>query len=240
MYDVRCPFYDLHGEILKMSERKFPTILLIRHGETQWNVEGRLQGGQDAPLTLNGFRQICAVAENIRDVWSDLLVGGAVSYLSSPLGRARQTASILSDCWGIRYSGFRFYDAIKERNYGSWEGRTLSEVSQSRPAEFEAHQRDPWDYCVPSGESKFQLHTRIKNWLETLSVDQPHVVVTHSGCFRLIRGLYVRASQTEMDNYREPQTTSYLLKGGKSFERAMSEKLATSFKLNPQALTVQI
>lgn len=71
-----------------MSETKLPTILLIRHGETQWNIEGRLQGGQDAPLTLNGFRQICAVAENTRDIWMALSAAAAVSYITSPLGRA--------------------------------------------------------------------------------------------------------------------------------------------------------
>ncbi|AJD50284.1 probable phosphoglycerate mutase [Thalassospira xiamenensis M-5 = DSM 17429] len=223
-----------------MSERKLPTILLIRHGETQWNVEGRLQGGQDAPLTLNGFRQICAVAENIRDLWSDLRIAGPVNYLTSPLGRARQTASILSDCWDIGYSGFKFDSKLQERNYGTWEGMTLSEVSQSRPAEFNAYQCDPWNYPVPEGESKTQLSIRIKGWLEKLPTDQSHVVVTHSGCFRLIRGLYVGASQAEIDEYREPQTTSYLLDHGGAYECEMPLELSKRFGLNPKALTVHI
>lgn len=223
-----------------MSETKLPTILLIRHGETQWNIEGRLQGGQDTPLTLNGFRQICAVAENTRDIWTKLSATGTVSYISSPLGRARQTASILADSWGIRYSEFQSHDAIAERNYGAWEGMTLSEVSRIRPAEFGAHQRDLWDYQVPGGESKSQLCARIERWLARLSTDQPHVVVTHSGCFRLIRGLYVRASKMEMDAYREPQTTSYLLSDSNARECVMPIELTKRFDLNSEALTVQI
>ncbi|MAZ34167.1 MAG: phosphoglycerate mutase [Thalassospira sp.] len=223
-----------------MSETKLPTIVLIRHGETQWNIEGRLQGQRDAPLTVNGFRQVCAVAENTRDIWMKLSADRAVSYFSSPLGRARQTASVLADCWGIRYSDFQYNDAIAERNYGAWEGMTLPEISRLRPLEFDAHQRDFWGYQVPDGESKNQLSTRIKHWLATLSVDNPHVIVTHSGCFRLIRGLYVGASKMEMDAYREPQTTSYLLSDGKELEYTMPIELTKRFDLNSQALTVQI
>jgi probable phosphoglycerate mutase len=223
-----------------MSEKKRPTILLIRHGETQWNIEGRLQGGQDAPLTLNGFRQVCAVAENTRDIWAKLSATGAISYISSPLGRARQTASVLADCWEIKYSDFRCDDAIAERNYGEWEGMTLSEVSQSRPTEFDAHQDNIWNYQVPGGESKTHLCERIESWLAGLSTEHAHVVVTHSGCFRLIRGLYAGASKMEMDTYREPQTTSYLLTDGKAHECTMPVELIKSFNLNSQALTVQI
>ncbi|WP_417825096.1 histidine phosphatase family protein [Thalassospira lucentensis] len=223
-----------------MSETKLPTILLVRHGETQWNTEGRLQGWQDAPLTLNGFRQVCAVAENIREMWVGLQKNGSVKYHTSSLGRARQTASILSDCWGIPYAAFATDDAIKERNYGQWEGMTLSEVSRSRSAEFEAHQNDPWGYLVPGGETKLELLARIDTWLHELPADQAHVVVTHSGCFRLIRGLYVGAARSDMDGYREPQTTSYLLADGASYERAMLGSLMTKFKMNPKALTVQI
>lgn len=223
-----------------MPETKLPTILLIRHGETQWNIEGRLQGGQDAPLTLNGFRQICAVAENTRDIWKNLSASGTINYITSPLGRARQTASILADCWGIRYADFRCDEAIAERNYGEWEGMTLSEVSRARPAEFDAHQHDIWGYEVPGGESKVQLCARIKSWLAKLSTDHAHVVVTHSGCFRLIRGLYVGALATEMDTYREPQTTSYLLSNANAHECAMPIELTKRFNLSSKALTVSI
>ena len=117
---------------------------------------------------------------------------------------------------------------------------TLPEISRLRPLEFDAHQRDFWGYQVPDGESKNQLSTRIKHWLATLSVDNPHVIVTHSGCFRLIRGLYVGASKMEMDAYREPQTTSYLLSDGKELEYTMPIELTKRFDLNSQALTVQI
>lgn len=223
-----------------MSEIKRPSILLIRHGETQWNIEGRLQGGQDAPLTLNGFRQVCAVAENTRHIRDNMRRDCKITYLTSPLGRARQTTSILSDCWGTDYSDFQFDDAIKERNYGAWEGMTLSEVSESRTTEFEAHQTDPWGYRVPGGESKTGLCARIEDWLQNLSADHRYVVVTHSGCFRVIRGLYVGATQTEMDDYREPQTTSYLLEDGLAREIRMEKSLERNFQLNPKALTVSI
>ncbi|MFX4229338.1 MAG: histidine phosphatase family protein [Porticoccaceae bacterium] len=221
-------------------KKSHPTILLIRHGETQWNVEGRLQGWQDAPLTLNGFRQICAVGENLRKIHGDLRNEGDIAYHTSTLGRARQTASILADMWAGRFDKFDADSALVERSYGAWEGLSLAEVAKHRAEEFALHQNDPWNYQVPGGEFKSQVLLRIKTWLNDLSINKTHVVVTHSGCFRLIRGLYAGASREEMDCYREPQTTSYLLRSGKSIELTMPEILTEQFKLNGNALTVHI
>ena len=223
-----------------MPVTALPTILLIRHAETQWNIEGRLQGWRDAPLTLNGFRQAIAVAENVRKTWAGLALDGGVQYHCSDLGRARQTASILADCWGIRFGQFIAEERIKERNYGGWEGMTLDEVASGRPIEFRNHQADPWGYEVPGGEAKAALFERISAWLDDLPRNRTHVVVTHSGCFRAIRGAYVNASCEEIDAYREPQTTSFLLREGKAQEIAMSPILAKQHQLSKKALTVAI
>lgn len=227
-------------ESLMMSATSLPTILLIRHAETQWNIEGRLQGWRDAPLTLNGFRQAIAVAENVRQTWAGLAQMEDVQYHCSDLGRARQTASVLADSWGIRFEKFIAEEQIKERNYGAWEGMTLDDVARSRPSEFQEHQADPWGYQVPGGEAKTALFDRISAWLDELPRNRPHVVVTHSGCFRAIRGAYVNASRAEIDAYREPQTTSFLLREGKANEIAMSPILADQYQLSKKALTVAI
>lgn len=64
-----------------------PTLLVIRHGETQWNVAGRLQGSRDTPLTVNGVRQAQAVAVRLSETVADL---ADAAFWVSPLGRARQ------------------------------------------------------------------------------------------------------------------------------------------------------
>lgn len=187
----------------------YPQILLIRHGETQWNRHRRLQGRMDAPLTLNGTRQCLAVATAAEAHLRSLSPNPR--FWVSPLGRARQTASILADCWGIEFERFVEAPEIAERAYGAWEGSTLNEVKAEKPGEFDAYAADTWGYRVPGGESKDELFARIKAWLDRLDQRQAHVVVTHSGCFRALRALYTNAPRAVIDAYREPQTTAFLL-----------------------------
>ncbi|EIM76086.1 phosphoglycerate mutase [Nitratireductor aquibiodomus RA22] len=221
-----------------VAESTFPPILLIRHGETQWNRQGRLQGRMDAPLTLNGMRQCLAVATAVETHLETL--PGAARFWVSPLGRARQTASILADCWNIDFERFVEAPQIVERAYGAWEGSTLSEVKAERAQEFDAHQSDAWGYRVPGGESKDELFARIKAWLDGLDREHAHVVVTHSGCFRALRALYTGASRSVIEAYREPQTTAFLLNTEEETEIAPSAALLATCGVAGSGRTVEI
>ncbi|MCA1259734.1 MULTISPECIES: histidine phosphatase family protein [Nitratireductor] len=229
------------GDACEASGREpglYPPILLIRHGETQWNRQGRLQGRRDAPLTLNGMRQCLAVAATV-DAHMRTLPGD-VCFWVSPLGRARQTASILADCWQIGFDRFIEAPDIAERAYGAWEGNTLSDVETDRPEEFRQHAADPWGYRVPGGESKDELFARIEGWLDGLDPHQAHVVVTHSGCFRAIRALCTGASRAATEAYREPQTTAFLLQSGSEREVAPPAALLQAFGVGGSGRTVEI
>lgn len=221
----------------------YPPILLIRHGETQWNRQGRLQGRRDAPLTLNGVRQCLAVATTVdphlRGLTGNAWAGDACFWVS-PLGRARQTASILADYWQIAFDRFIEAPDIVERAYGAWEGSTLNQVETDRPEEFRQHTTDPWRYRVPGGESKNELFARIESWLEGLDRRQAHVIVTHSGCFRAIRALCTRASHDAIAAYREPQTTAFLLQAGNETEIAPSASRLEEFDVEGTGHTVKI
>ncbi|OCP38413.1 histidine phosphatase family protein [Ensifer sp. LC163] len=189
-----------------------PNIILIRHGETQWNVAGRLQGRKDTPLTANGVRQALAVGLRL----AERIAGETrLKFWVSPLGRARQTASILADTWSVPFEQFTHDETLVERAYGSWEGRSHDEIERELAHEYEAHSADPWDYAMPGGESRTTLDARLLSWLATLDHENTHVVVTHSGCVRALRGIYTRASREEILAYREPQTASFLLSAGK-------------------------
>ncbi|HSX75202.1 MAG TPA: histidine phosphatase family protein [Shinella sp.] len=185
-----------------------PSLLVIRHGETQWNVAGRLQGRRDTPLTANGVRQAQAVAVRLSETVADLQ---DAAFWVSPLGRARQTASILADLWALPFDRFAEEPRLAERSYGAWEGRLHGEIERDLPEQYGAHAADPWDYSMPGGESRTVLSGRLLAWLRTLDRDRPHVAVTHSGCLRALRGLYTRASRDEMLAYREPQTAAFFL-----------------------------
>ncbi len=93
------------------------TLLLVRHGETDWNAEGRLQGHTDRPLNEHGRRQARGLAER--------LAGDAITAVySSDLSRARETAEILAEPLGLPVVTD---PDLRERNWGNWEGLTGSE-----------------------------------------------------------------------------------------------------------------
>ncbi len=92
-----------------MKNRK---VLIIRHGETQWNRQGKLQGRLDTPLTLNGVRQAMAVAAHHKRCIQETQ---DIQFWVSPLGRAKQTASILADLWEVPFNYFKENPALTER-----------------------------------------------------------------------------------------------------------------------------
>lgn len=214
-----------------------PPLLLIRHAETQWNREGRLQGRRDTPLTLDGIRQALAVAVATADRHSR---HERLRYWVSPLGRARQTASLIADCWGIPFSRFEDAPALVERAYGSWEGKTLAEIERDLPDEHLAHRDDPWHFRPADGESRVELFRRIATWLATLERSHAHVIVTHSGCFRAIRAICRGASRAEAAAYREPQTTAFELADGCETEIALPPSIGLALGLSGEARTVAI
>ncbi len=185
-----------------------PNLILIRHGETQWNVAGRLQGRQDTPLTANGLRQALSVGLRLSERVAAL---GDATFWVSPQGRARQTASVLGDVWSVPFERFVHDEALVERAYGAWEGRTYEEIERDLPDQYQAHKADPFDYSMPGGESRSALAERLLAWISGLDRTKTHVVVTHSGCLRAFRGIYSGASRETILAYREPQTATFLV-----------------------------
>ena len=120
-------------------------IILIRHGETKWNREGRVQGYHaDSPLTETGHEQARALAERLAHERVDALY-------ASDTGRTSETASPIGAATGLRV----IHDAaLRERNYGAFEGRTFAEVARDFPAEYERFRtRDP-HYVPPGGRAR--------------------------------------------------------------------------------------
>lgn len=100
------------------------TIAFIRHGQTDWNAAGRMQGTSDIPLNDTGRAQAREAAQTLADDGWDVIV-------SSPLQRARETASIIADGLGIELG--RSYDSLVERHYGAGEGLTIDEIDARWP-----------------------------------------------------------------------------------------------------------
>jgi broad specificity phosphatase PhoE len=159
-----------------------PTLVFLRHGETDWNVEGRLQGQHDVPINAKGRGQARVNGETVlREV------GEAVGFdfVASPLVRARETMEIARTAMGLDPAAYRVDDRLKELTFGEWEGYTYRDIAKVDPGWIERRQADKWLFQPPGGESYQMLSKRIVGWLGT--VDRPTVVVSHGGVGRVLR-----------------------------------------------------
>ena len=116
-------------------------LILIRHGETVWNAEGRLQGNQDSPLTRLGHHQAMAVARRLQTVALDAIY-------SSDLGRTLATASYLGDSGGLEVVP---EPGLRERHNGIFEGMTIAEAREGYPEEYARLAHRDADYAPPGG-----------------------------------------------------------------------------------------
>ena len=162
-------------------------IYFIRHGETDWNAERRLQGQRDIPLNPKGEAQAARngriLAAHFRELGLD---PAAFDFVSSPLGRARRTMEIMRREMALD-PDFRTDPELMEITFGEWEGFTLEELAARNRVAAEARAADKWHYVPPRGESYSMLSGRIARWLAR--VDSPTVAVSHGGVSRVLRGL---------------------------------------------------
>lgn len=157
-------------------------LLVIRHGETDWNASGRLQGRQDIPLNARGRAQAEAVGLALRD----RLDVSRFACLSSPLQRASATLDlILAQLPGTPRSLGR--DArLAEKAFGDWEGLDMPTIAQRYPEQHARRVAEPYTFRVPGGESYADAAERVRPLLEELQ--GPTLLVAHGA---LIRSLLV-------------------------------------------------
>jgi len=109
-----------------------PLLYYIRHGETDWNTQGRLQGQRDLPINAHGRAQACQCADILRDLIARE-DDRQPDFVSSPLGRARETMEIVRAALGLDPAAYRIDECLIEISFGGWEGFTLDELGRSAP-----------------------------------------------------------------------------------------------------------
>jgi probable phosphoglycerate mutase len=183
-------------------------IYLVRHGQTEFNREGRFQGHLDSPLTTLGMDQAARVGDLLRT-----LIGAPdeVVLLSSPLGRTLHTARIIAGRIGLTGDP-QVEPRLIEIGVGAWEGRTRDAILAEHPSPspgmlFEA----------PGGESYDQVALRLAAWLAELDPadGRQRIVVTHGIAGRVLRGLYAGLSQDEVMTLPTPQDAVFHLTEGR-------------------------
>lgn len=154
-------------------------LMLIRHGETQHNVENRMSGWTDVSLNTRGEQQARQLGGRLKTIPVDLVI-------TSGMRRARQTAEIAFSAAGYQQS-FETWSSFREMNFGSLESMTMEEIHQNYPQQYEEMMQKKGVFMFPQGESLQTFHERIKAASRLLF--QRHAgkriaLVSHSGTIR--------------------------------------------------------
>ena len=150
-------------------------LALLRHGETAWSAEGRIQGRADPPLTDEA-------REQLRRFRLPPLCAG-MRVVTSPLARCVETAALIGAPEAEREP------RLAEMRWGAWEGRRLAELRAELGAEMASNEARGWDFRPAGGESPREVLARVRGWLDSLN--SPTLAVTHRG---VIRAVYASAA----------------------------------------------
>lgn len=188
-------------------------LIHIRHGETDWNVEGRLQGQLDIPLNAHGREQ---AAGNGRRLAAHLAAEGiapdTLDYVSSPLSRSGETMGLVRAALALD-GKWRTDDRLKEVAFGDWSGSTYAELSAAgERARVRERKRDKWSFRPPDGETYADLAERIGGWLAEVRRDT--VAVTHGGVHRVLFGHLCGTPWHEVPSLPAPQDKVFVFCDG--------------------------
>lgn len=174
---------------------KLTRILAIRHGETDWNASGRVQGHTDIALNATGLRQAQRLAQALADRAEDLQ-----AIYSSDLRRALQTAQAIAQATG---APLHPHPGLRERHLGSLQGHSFAEASARWPEQAQAWRSRAPDWQPPGGESLRQLQARLRQTVDELAARHlgGHIaLVTHGGVldwlYRSATGLGLQDART--------------------------------------------
>jgi broad specificity phosphatase PhoE len=197
-----------------MTGGEMPTIYYIRHGETAWNAEGRLQGVQDIPLNDLGRKQAANCGAILADLFArDGRSETTLAFVASPLGRARATMELVRESLKLPPDQYATDDRLREIGYGDWEGSTLAQMQASNPAVFARRQADKWTVPPPGGETYAEVQARVTDWYNGLTADT--VAVAHGGTARaLMVALGVESPDSAADLTIEQGTVYVFGDGG--------------------------
>lgn len=185
------------------------TLYFVRHGETDWNAAGRLQGQTDVCLNGTGRSQ---AARNGRVVKGLIGEAEGFDFVASPLSRARETMEIVRTEMGLDRGGFRLDERLQEIHFGHWEGLTWAELPRRDPAGYEARLADAFGWRPHGGESYRDLLERVVTWHETL--EQDAVIVSHGGVSRVLRAHLLGVDPREVPHLSVPQDKVLVLRRG--------------------------
>jgi broad specificity phosphatase PhoE len=164
-------------------------LYITRHGTTEWNLEKRLQGWADSPLTEDGRNRAIKLGNSLKDIDFDMIY-------TSPQERALNTAKLIR---GNKNTEIKVHNGLKELRYGSWQGMYISDIEKDYPADYHSYINDPEQYMPEDGESMVDLFQRVNLFLEEISTMnyQNILIVSHGITIKAIIAIIKELSWQE-------------------------------------------
>jgi probable phosphoglycerate mutase len=184
-------------------------IFLVRHGQTAFNAEGRIQGAKDSALTELGVRQ----GERL-----GALLGGLapkdVRIVASPRGRTQHTARLIR-AHGAFGAEIETDDRLAEISLGDWDGMLKDDIRALSPDYDAGDRRWSWFFDAPGADSYEAMTERLGGWLEDArAAGGPMIAVSHGVAGRILRGLFLRMPRSEALMLDIPQDACFRMHGG--------------------------
>jgi probable phosphoglycerate mutase len=189
---------------MKLNQR----IYLFRHGETVWNKAKRLQGHKDTPLTLKGIKQAQLMGDKLSHVLKNI---EPKLFISSPIGRAHQTATIIADSINFNTELISLEKELKEITFGDWDGLNMEEILLDYELIWQKRNEDKWSFAPPNGESYEAASVRVSGFLKEIPEERPIIIVAHGSINKVIRGCWRDLEPNEIFKLDEPQDGFYEL-----------------------------
>ena len=188
-------------------------LYMLRHGETAWNTERRMQGSKNSDLTPRGRVQALAMGRTLKAELER--EPGPTIFLRSPLGRTRETSEIVGRELGIASAEWREDIRLAELSYGTWEGFSWAEIEIDHPTALADWRADPHGYCPPGGETHIDLRRRCEAVLTEIATSGTRtVVVSHGVSGAVVRGLNLGLDARAMFVLEKPQDAFFRLMAG--------------------------
>jgi len=189
-------------------------LYMLRHGETAWNTERRMQGTKNSDLTERGRAQARAMGRALKAELAR--EAGPTIFLRSPLGRVRETSEIVGYELGLDPSQWRDDPRLVELGYGDWEGFSWKEIEVTHPTALADWRADPHGFSPPGGETHFELRRRSAGVLADIVASQTRtVIVGHGVSGAVVRGLNLGLDARAMFVLEKPQDAFFRLLAGR-------------------------
>ncbi|MBZ9745956.1 histidine phosphatase family protein [Mesorhizobium sp. CO1-1-7] len=188
----------------------YPLVYIVRHGQTAWNAEFRLQGQADTDLNALGREQASANGHRLAE-----LVGAPqeFDFVASPMRRTRETMERIRAAMRLDPLAYRTDIRLIEVNFGDWQSFTFAELERQSPGASRSRALDKWNFQPPGegAESYQMLLERVKPWFDELRGQT--ICVTHGGVMRTLFRFVLDMAEDEAANLEIPQDRVLKLEG---------------------------